>query len=424
MKTIFTQSLLFFAVVSVTLANGLPILHSSIVQIPDIPQPGYLESYIDPVFGAKVTRITGEPGADIPNIKGKWSTIARHHYSKDAAWNCDQSILLVGRHHGSPSMLFLDGTTYIPLFGYHERPGTETRWHPKKPDIMVYVKDNVVGYWDVRKDETEIVAAFPSYSKFRIGPWEGNLSLDGRFIVVDGKKGNNRIAFAYNLENRRKYPDLVFNDVDIDWVSVSSSDKYIVLNGRINSTKGDQTQIYDLDGNKIGQLWDEYGRPSHYDLTIDENGDYVAIGVSKSKPDNGRVIKRRLCDGRVTVLTQGGYANHTSTRNVKRPGWAYVTYQHRGPTWAPYWDEVLAVKLDGSMTVERIAHLHTNRIDYLTEAHAVPSPDGNRVLWASAWGASTGRPIGAYVAQKIRLKPKTGKHNNSKQALPNDSPDG
>jgi hypothetical protein len=59
----------------------------------------------------------------------------------------------------------------------------------------------------------------------------------------------------------------------------------------------------------------------------------------------------------------------------------------------------VAVKLDGSQTVERIAHLHTNRTDYLTEAHAVPSPDGRRVLWASDWESATGRPIGAYVAE-------------------------
>lgn len=395
-------SLLLFLIVSLGLTDSLAATNAQIVDIPKIPQPGYLESYIDPVFGAKVTRITGEPGTDIPNIKGKWSTIARHHYSKDAAWNCDQSILFLGRHHGHPNNLFLDGATYVPLFGRNACPGTETRWHPKRPDTMVYVKGNVIGYWDVRRDKTEIIATFSGYSGFRIGPWEGNLSLDGRLIVVDGEKGKDRVAFAYNLENGVRYPDMGLNDVELDWISVSASGKYIVLNGRINGRKGDQTQIYDLYGNKVGRLWDEYGRPSHYDLTIDESGDDVAVGVSKSKPDDGRVIKRRLCDGKVIVLTPGGYAGHTSTRNSKRPGWAYVTYQHQGPTWPPYWDEVVDVKLDGSMTVERIAHLHTKRTDYLTEAHAVPSPDGNRVLWASAWESSYGRPIGAYVAQRVR----------------------
>jgi hypothetical protein len=408
MKKLFWQSLLFAVLTAAAMADGQPVIHTDTVEIPDVLQPGYLESYIDPVFGAKITRITGDPGTDIPSINGKWDAVARHHYSKDAVWNCDQSILFLLRHHGYPSMLFLDGATYEPIFGRNRSPGTETRWHPTKPDTMVYVKDNRLGYWDVRADSTQVVATFSEYSDFHIGPWEGNLSLDGKLIVVAGKKSDDRIAFAYDLATRQKYPDLVLNDIEVDWVSISPSGKYLVVNGRIDSEQGDQTQVYDLEGNEIGELWLQYGRPSHYDMTIDENGDDIAVGVSKSAPDDGRVIKRRLHDGEVTILTTGGYAGHTSTRNVDRPGWAYVTYQHPGPTWPPYWDEVVAVKLDGSMTVERIAHLHTKRVDYLTEAHAVPSPDGMRVLWASAWGAISGRPIGTYVAHRkaTHRKPK------------------
>lgn len=392
------------AVVAGSLAAGLPATDASVRAIPRIDRPAYLDSYIDPVFGTRVTRITGDPGTKIPNVDGKWAEVARHHYSKHAAWNCDQSLLYLERHQGRPSKLFLDGETYVVRFARRRGPGTETRWHPREPDIMVYVRDNVIGYWNVREDTTQTIAAFRGYSEFRIGPWEGNLSMDGRMIVVDGRKGDDRVAFAYDLEKERKYPDLVLNDVRLDWVSVSPSGRYIVLLGCISNKKGDQTQVYDLQGNKIGRLWEEYGRPSHYDLTIDENGEDVAVGVSKSKPDNGRVIKRRLRDGEVTVLTPGGYAVHTSTRNAGRPGWAYVTYQHRGPTWPPYWDEVIAVKLDGSMTVERIAHLHSKRTDYLTEAHAVPSPDGRRVLWASNWESPTGRPIGAYVADTRKIR--------------------
>ena len=49
---------------------------------------------------------------------------------------------------------------------------------------MVYVKDNLIGYWDVREDTTRTATNFPGYSGFHIGPWEGNLSRDGRRLVV------------------------------------------------------------------------------------------------------------------------------------------------------------------------------------------------------------------------------------------------
>ena len=405
-KTLLLCVMIFICAIVATkvLAAEYPVTDTSVKDIPAIRKPAYLGSYVDPVFGTKVTRITGNPDADIPNINGIWAKVARHHYSKDTAWNCDQSLLYLAIHQGRPNRLFLDGENYAVRFARHNRPGRDMRWHPQRPDIMVYVRDNAIGYWDVRKDTTEVIATFPGYCEFRIGPGEGNLSIDGRLIVVVGKKGENRIAFAYDLEKKHKYPDLILNDVRVDWVSVSASGRYVVLCGRINSERGDQTQVYDLKGSKVTELWEKYGRPSHYDLTIDENGDDIAVGVSKSKPDVGRVIKRRLRDGKVTVLTSGGYAGHTSTRNVRRPGWAYVTYQGRGSAWPPYWDEVVAVKLDGSMTAERIAHLHTKRIDYLTEAHAVPSPDGKRVLWASNWESANGRPIGTYVADTRRRK--------------------
>lgn len=406
MKRTVEQVLLVY-VVLVAVAERILSADIGAVAISNVPEPKYMESYVDPTFKTTVTRITGVPGSDIPNINGKWAVIARHHYSKDAAWNCDQFIVFLGRHQGAPSALFLDGTTYQPLFGRKE-PGTETRWHPKRPEIMVYVKDNLIGYWDVRKDKTETIAVFPGYTEFHIGPWEGNLSRDGERIVIEGKRGKDHIAFAYDFEAGHKYPDLILNDVaDVDWISISASGNYIVLNGQIQGQTSDQTQVYDLLGNKVGSLWEQHGRPSHYDLTIDDAGDDVAVGGSRSGgPDDGRVIKRRLSDGKVTVLTAGGYASHTSTRNIKRPGWAYVTYQHRGPTWPPYWDEVDAVKLDGSLTVERIAHLHTKRTDYLTESHAVPSPDGKRVLWASDWEAVSGRPIFTLVAQRVAAENK------------------
>lgn len=361
--------------------------------------PGYLESYVDPAFGSKVTRITGEPGSAIRKLNSTWAKIARHRYSKIPAWNCDASLLLLGRHQGRPPLLFLDGVNYQPLFGHDDSPGTEETWHPQKPDVMFFVKDNALGEWNVRTNAITTLATFPGYTDLHFGPWEGNFTRDGGRVVLTGKHGRVPVAFAYDLVKARQWPDLPLKSINVDWVSISPSGNYMVLNGGISAKDGDQTQVYDLDGSKVGPLWEEYGRPSHYDLTFDSDGEEVAVGVSKSDPDDGRVILRRLRDGRVTVLTSGGYASHASARNVGLPGWAFITYQQRGPDWPPYWDEVVMVKLDGSLTVRRIAQLRTRLTDYETEAHAVPSPDGRRVLWCSNWEAGKGKPIATFVAE-------------------------
>ena len=364
------------------------------VKIPKVKKPDYLSPYKDPVFGTKVTRISGDPGSLIENIDSRWNSIARQGYSKDSVWNCDQSLIILKRHDGFPSKIFLDGRTYKPVFGRNKLPGTEMRWHPKQADLMFYVNDNEIGLWNVRTDKKEIIKVFEGYSGLSIGPWEGNLSKDGSRVVLVGTSGKQKVAFAYDIDADKKYKDLILTEGKVDWVSISYSGKFIVFNLR-----GDQTQVYDLNGKKHGALWSEYGRPSHYDLTVDGNGDDIAVGVSKSKPDEGKIIKRRLKDGKVTVLTKSGYGGHTSTRNINRPGWAYVTYQYKGPGWGPYWDEILAVKLDGSLTVKRIVHVHTGGKDYLNQAHAVPSPDGKKVVYASSWDEAKGRPINAYVVE-------------------------
>ncbi len=376
---------------------------------PQIDRPAYLQPLTDPVFKAPVIRITGDAGT--PVLDGQWASIARHHYSKDQPWNADQTLIRIDRNQSSPNPIYLDGQTYQVLFS-KSSPG-EDRWHPQNPDVRIYVRDNEIGLWNIHTDNITVIKSFKDYTNLKFGPYEGNCSYDGRWIAPlatrsDGKK----VTFAYDMEAKKKYPDIVLDGYDIDWVSISALGNYIVVNATING-KRDNTVVFDIYGKQMGSIWSEYGRPSHYDLTVDQNGDEVAVGVSKSAPDEGRVIKRRLSDGAVTVLTKGGYASHTSARNYNRPGWVYVSFQYRGDKWPPYLDEIVAVKLDGSMKVERLVHMHTILNGYYTEAHAVPSPDGSRVMWASNWDNANG-PVNSYVVdwrpvisapENIQIKP-------------------
>ena len=119
----------------------------------------------------------------------------------------------------------------------------------------------------------------------------------------------------------------------------------------------------------------------------------------------GRVVKVRLRGGLVTPLTdpqnEAGYS-HGSARNSERPGWFYVTYARDTPG-RRFNGEIVAVKLDGSGTVQRFGAYHGRAGSYRAQAHAAPSRDGRRVLFASDWtegcDAGCGRPgaIGGFV---------------------------
>jgi len=111
--------------------------------VPAVPKPGYLASYVDPVFGQRVTRVTGDPATPVPVVGGTWGTRERHRYSSYAAWNADGSLLLISRHNGDHENLYLDGRTYEVLFERDHGPvGEDDRWHPTDPDLLVYVDDH------------------------------------------------------------------------------------------------------------------------------------------------------------------------------------------------------------------------------------------------------------------------------------------
>jgi hypothetical protein len=106
----------------------------------------------------------------------------------------------------------------------------------------------------------------------------------------------------------------------------------------------------------------------------------------------------------VTPLLAYGEATHVSLRATGKDGWAVVSYEGdpeeiaRHPKWAPYGREIIAVALDGSARVRRIAQTHNIKVDYNSETHASPSPDGSQVIWSSNWGIRGG-PVYEFVTQ-------------------------
>ena len=167
--------------------------------------------------------------------------------------------------------------------------------------------------------------------------------------------------------------------------------------------KTNSTYVFTPEGVQL-QHWSENHRPGHGDMTIDSDGSDVYVGVSKADPDKYHVIKRRLADGAVTDLAPYGVAQHASIRNINRPGWVFLTYSGSyakvaaHPDWAPFYQEVVALRIDGSGELRRIVQTRSARHDYRSEAQASPSPDGTQVIWSSNWGQEGGA-VADYVAR-------------------------
>jgi len=369
---------------------------------------------IDPIFGTDIIRITGDPGTPVVNADsqtiGTWGAVARHWYSKVQPWNADESLLyLYFNEGGTPSgALLLDGQTYEPI-EFLGLPTPRVRWHPTNPDLMIYAVNNEIGYYNVATKAKTVLREFPGYILSLAFIGEGNLSADGSMAALYIQKtaeGYAPYVFAYNLENDTVYPEKSLDSFSlngktydcVDWVSISPGGQYVVI-----FWTNVFVEVYDLNMNPVSTLQWPLG---HTDLTFDANGDEVAAGDSANwyvchngqdlvtSPLQGQLAAIRLDSGIAAQVDFGdNYAiSHASGRNLDRPGWVYTWVK-----WGTMQDELVAYALDGSYRVQRFAHLHAIKTDYYTEAHPVPSADGRRVLFASDWDDSSGRPVGAYV---------------------------
>ena len=421
-------------------ATALLIDPFAVFAVPQVPKPAYVAPFADPTFGSTVERVGNNVGASTAPVPGTWGSDARHVYSKQQPWSSDNSLLTIeNRNGGSPSPMILDGTTYLPK--YAPCPNYDLwdyRWHPSPSHPHEQINVNQAGrelmWFDVTTCTKTRSWTLPITVDYGIGSAEGNPSNDGRFVAL----GNNTAMFVVDMDPQppyAAYPSVRIGPVytfppesltasapgtwTIDNLSISSSGRYVVVKFGSADDCGsyDFHRIFEVDPGTLAlkphnmatsslRCCVFQSRPNgwiyplkHADTASDpfDNNEDVLVG-GRSCPGStfGHVVKVRLRDGAVTPLTNGvneSSVYHVSTRNLDRPGWAYVSwFRVAGKRFS---DEITAVKLDGSGSVERLCHIHTAYDGcYRCEAHPVPSRDGARVLFASNWAQDCGAGCG------------------------------
>ena len=323
--------------------------------VPPLPRPGYLQPVIDPVFGAKITRISDD------SMGLASAGYMQHHYSKDQPWNHDMTLIKLSNTH-----VILDAKTY-QIFKRPSGKG-ESRWSTVDPSILFYTRGNQFRKWNVRSDEDVLLHTF-SEGNISIGSNEGNISIGDRYVVINV----DTLVIVYDIAN-----DVVIAKKDlgpIDWATMSQSGDYVVSRPG-SSALG--VVVYDRNLNLLRKIFD---KGAHGDVGYDMAGNEVFVQMCP-------VQMSRLDNGQVTSLGVS-LCGHLSARNYLRLGWASVD---DGGSNA----EIFALRLDGTKTVERFAHMRTSGATYDAQAKGVFSPDGSKVMFNSDWGSGT---VYAYVAE-------------------------
>ncbi len=368
--------------------------------MPDLARPAAGESVIDPATGARLTRLTDARATGYEGIVPQ--------YSRRQAWNADESLLLL--RAGDGMALLYDGISGAFLRALPGVDGDDVIWHPLDPAVIYYNPGNSLRAFNIAGGDDRLVADFSAWT-FADTRGEGDVSRDGRYYAFAGRsydEDSGEVSYddlvVFDLAEGRAIAGLALPPLDdFDWVSISPLGNYVVVDyADTVSRRFHGVEVYRRD---FTFLWQRGLGPGHSDLGLDENGDEVlVIGVYDPDTNRSGIRAVRLADGRETALVDFYWAfeSHVSCRAEGRPGWCLIsTYDgpgrltDSGMDWQPLEDEVFWVKLDGSGTVERLAHHRSRRFgpgaedsdrsNYFAEPHATSSRRGDRVLFGSNW---------------------------------------
>lgn len=382
--------------ISQTYPPETPLSH---IAMPKLPKPGYLKTIVDPVFGTNVTRI-GDASVFSP------TTRPRHHYAKDQPWNSNGSLIRTDPH---VDFEIIDAVTLRHVRTIPAVKGSSV-WSNTNPNLMYgtsvsknasHPAHNTFYKQDVTTGLITVLHRFPKYTEVSLGSYEGNMSNDDRYAALQCKKssGDNEII-VYDLVN-----DVVVSTLNIGtiWpnnVCMSQSGEYVMIQLASNGTTS-TTGICVYTRNLIFVRNVSLSAGMHYDVGYDTEGNEVV--VHQSTANDRSVTMTRMDNGKVTTIltrAQMSFPIHISCRNIKRPGWAYFTeFQADGTlTTAPNYQQIFAVKLDGSGMVNSYAHVHHSEdTTYEHSPFGVPNRDGTIVMWRSDWGKKKGE-VESYIA--------------------------
>ncbi|MFK7860348.1 MAG: hypothetical protein AB8B64_16135 [Granulosicoccus sp.] len=424
------------------------VSHRDNVVVAPMDKPQALQSYTDPAFGTRVTRVTNAPSG----------TAHRTLYSTVQPWNADESLLMLYHTGGNDSGHHLyDGKTYEYIRAMEFTPADieEIYWDENDPSALYFVQQRpnndalhgkLVKYNVDTRKRTLVADLDPICGK----PSErGGLTVkggndiqgiaDNRIglrCVNDKVNGNSSdITFHVNVRTGSISQSVPLDPAmpqgantfgflpDVAASTMRSGERIIIqdsvfdnemnylyaIDGSFtNYTKsnGKSYQIPKVEHSTIGQM------PNGNDAVYSPRYDPSQNGCDgDSESGQGALVAHDIQSGSCQVVvgmsTGWGYplsGVHVSAVSSQNPGWVTMTsigngqleyLENRQPAPTLFSELSLTYAEPDDPTTCRIAHVRTEGKSasrgssygggYFGEPHAVMSPSGSRVLFNSDW---------------------------------------
>jgi len=392
------------------------------------------QSYIDPVFGCSLKRLT-DSSKDENAWDGKHVAFM-NYYSSLTAINASDTMLFIVSNDGIWRIKDVNGKVIIPpskmpAFGGHPI------WAAFDGNIFYFASKNSLYEATVRGTyvKTRALHVFDEYRGI-VSPDAADLSQDGDHIALVGQTSNNTLdVFVWSLSKQAKTSVYTTSCAFNGTIDIAAQP------GCIHKLQLTADNLLDIQFTEDGagpeqglRLWNGsalvplQNKTSHYDTGYDLNLNsvFVTQNNGKSLPNltnacsSGWGIDVRLLHKlqSATCLLDHQPYWHISYRGGPSQPWVAVSFfdsripgpelfskdsNYRMPTlsnWQLYEGELLLVRIDGA-EIYRLAHTRSRSIEsYWAQPHAAISRDGKYVVLTSNMAFSNGCPVDMHVANE------------------------
>ncbi len=389
-------AVLLVLILAVAAADSMASLTDSAVHTPPnfytFTPPAAGQSYVDPTFGERITRVTDARNMTNP---GPFGFITAEYASTTLTNANDTYVRLTG---GSSSRLFaLPSLSYVRSVPMSSSSPSDFWWHVTDPNLLYGVPGNRLEVYNVATDQKTVLRTFSQFGIIS-GMGESSLSHDGDRLALRGKNpvgGGSDYLLIYEFSSNSVVASIPISAMPSFFDATITPSGERLIAHIIPPGQGGQVLVYDIN-DAAGTITLAYALPKgagHNDTSFGPDGkEYLVIIDSWF---TNTLYRYDLEDGTRTTLIPFGWtgastvALHVSTNSMASDGWIYLsTYIGNGSDpnpsqqWSPYQGELLRVKWDGSM-IERLGHNRTKKLAYWNQPRASISASGRYLFWSS-----------------------------------------
>jgi hypothetical protein len=392
------------------------------------------QSYIDPVFGCRVKRLTNS-SIDETTWDGKFLSFM-NYYSTFTPVNAADTLLFVISDDGNWRIKDLNGNTVVPtsrtpIFGGHPV------WDSSNGNLFYYASYNILFSATVTGNtiQSTPLHTFSEYTQIS-SPDAADLSEDGDHLALAGQNANNTIdVFVWSLSKQTK-TSIYTTQCTFSGTAMSPDQPACVHKVQLTADNLLSIQFtYDGPNPENGiRLWTGstlvplQNNTDHYDTGYDLTGNSIFVAMNNSdtlpnlanpcpstwgldvRPLSSMIAGQATSPADICLLDHPQYWHDSYRGSVSQPWIALSFFDARpqGPefftndanyqeppsasAWYLYEDEIILAKIDGT-EVYRLAHARSRSSEgYWSQPRAAISRDGRYVIFTSNMAYPNGCP--------------------------------